>query len=587
MAEAAWDLVIRGGTIVDGSGGEPFEADVAVTDGAIVAVGRLTGRGREEIDARGKIVTPGFVDVHTHYDGQATWDERLQPSSWHGVTTVVQGNCGVGFAPCRAEDRDRLVYLMEGVEDLPYPVLTAGLPWNWQSFPDYLDALAQRRFDLDVATQLPHAAVRVNVMRERGVAREPATPQDIARMAAIAREAVEAGALGFSTSRTLNHRTKAGEPTPTLTAEEDELTGIAMGLAAANGGRGAGVLQLVSDFHPDAAGEFAMFRRIVEKSGRPLSFSLAQSHQAPDSYRLILDALRDAVDSGLPMKAQVSARAVGVLFGLDLTVNPFSAHDTYREIAALPVADQVARLRDPAFRARLFGETPNPRGPFASANLGAWNGMYPLGSESPDYEPTQDRTIAAIAAVQGRDPQEVALDHLLSNDGRGILYLPFLSYGYGSLDASYEMMMHRDTVPGLSDGGAHVGMICDGSFPTSLLTHWTRDRARGPKLSLPFVVKQQAADTAALVGLGDRGMILPGLRADLNVIDYDNLTLLAPDIIHDLPAGGRRLMQRARGYVATIVAGQITYRDGEPTGALPGRLVRGARGAPAARRLAA
>lgn len=587
MADAAWDLVIRGGTIVDGSGGEPFEADVAVADGTIAAIGRIAGRGREEIDARGKIVTPGFVDVHTHYDGQATWDERLQPSSWHGVTTVVQGNCGVGFAPCRPEDRDRLVYLMEGVEDLPYPVLTAGLPWNWRSFPDYLDALGQRRFDLDVATQLPHAAVRVHVMRERGVAREPATADDIAQMAAIARAGVEAGALGFSTSRTLNHRTKAGEPTPTLTAEEDELTGIAMGLAAANGGRGAGVLQLVSDFHPDAAGEFAMFRRIVEKSGRPLSFSLAQSHQAPDSYRMILDWLGQAVDAGLPMKAQVSARAVGVLFGLDLTVNPFSGHEAYREIAALPVAAQLARLRDPAFRARLLAETPDPRGPFASANLTAWAGMYPLGPESPDYEPTQDRTIAAIAAAQGREPQEVALDHLLSNDGRGILYLPFLSYGYGSLDASHEMMLHRDTVPGLSDGGAHVGMICDGSFPTSLLTHWTRDRTRGPKLSLPFVVKQQAADTAALVGLGDRGMILPGLRADLNVIDYDNLTLLAPEVIHDLPAGGRRLMQRARGYVATIVAGQITYRDGEPTGALPGRLVRGARGTPAARRFAA
>jgi len=587
MADAAWDLVIRGGTIVDGSGGEPFEANVAVADGVIAAVGRIPGRGREEIDARGMIVTPGFVDVHTHYDGQATWDERLQPSSWHGVTTVVQGNCGVGFAPCRPEDRDRLVYLMEGVEDLPYPVLTAGLPWNWRGFPDYLDALGQRRFDLDVATQLPHAAVRVHVMGERGVAREPATAADIAQMAAIAREAVEAGALGFSTSRTLNHKTRAGEPTPTLAAGEDELTGIAMGLAAANGGRGAGVLQCVSDFHPDPAAEFAMFRRIVEASGRPLSFSLAQSHQAPDSYRLLLDALGQAVDDGLPMKAQVSARAVGVLFGLDLTVNPFSAHEAYREIAALPLAGQVARLRDPAFRARLLAETPDPRGPFGSASLTAWAGMYPLGADSPDYEPTQDRTIAALAAAHGCDPQAVALDHLLSNEGRGILYLPFLSYGYGSLDASYEMMMHRDTVPGLSDGGAHVGMICDGSFPTSLLTHWTRDRVRGPKLSLPFVVKQQAADTAALVGLGDRGMILPGLRADLNVIDYANLTLLAPEVAHDLPAGGRRLMQRADGYVATIVAGQITYRDGEPTGALPGRLVRGARGTPAARRLAA
>ena len=579
MPQAAYDLVIRGGTIVDGSGGEPFEGDVAVAGGAIVGVGRVAGRGAEEIDARGQIVAPGFVDVHTHYDGQATWDARMQPSSWHGVTTVVQGNCGVGFAPCRPEDRDWLVYLMEGVEDLPYPVLAAGLPWNWQSFPDYLDALGQRRFDVDIGTQLPHAALRVHVMRERGVAREPATAEDIAAMARIARAAVEAGALGFSTSRTLNHKTKAGEPTPTLTAEEDELTGIAMALATANGGRGAGVLQFVSDFHPDPASEFAMFRRIVEKSGRPLSFSLAQSHQAPDSFRLILDALEAAVDAGLPMKAQVSPRAVGVLFGLDLTLNPFSAHATYKGIAHLPLAERVAAMRDPGFQARLFAETPSPADPFASASLTAWAGMYPLGAESPDYEPTQDRTVAALAQAQGRDPKALALDHLLSNGGQGILYLPFLSYGYGSLAASHEMLSHRDTVPGLSDGGAHVGMICDGSFPTSLLTHWTRDRTRGPKLSLPFVVKQQCADTATLVGLGDRGRIAVGLRADLNVIDYERLTLLAPEIVHDLPAGGRRLMQRARGYTATILAGEVTYRDGEPTGALPGRMLRGARNA--------
>ena len=587
MAQHAYDLVIRGGTIVDGSGGEPFVGDVAVADGLIVGVGTVAGKGAEEIDARGQLVTPGFVDVHTHYDGQATWDERMQPSSWHGVTTVVQGNCGVGFAPCRPEDRDRLVYLMEGVEDLPYPVLTAGLPWNWQSFPDYLDALGERRFDLDIATQVPHAALRVHVMRKRGVAREPATPADIAEMARLAREAVEAGALGFSTSRTLNHKTKAGEPTPTLTAEEDELLGIAMGLAAANGGRGAGVLQFVSDFYPDPAAEFAMFRRIVEKSGRPLSFSLAQSHQSPDSFRIILAALKDAVDAGLPMKAQVSPRAVGVLFGLDLTLNPFSAHRTYQAIHHLPLAERVTAMRDPEFQARLFAEAPRPADPFASASLTAWAGMYPLGAESPDYEPTQDRTVAALAEAQGRDPKAVVLDHLLLNDGRGILYLPFLSYGYGSLDASYEMLSHRDTVPGLSDGGAHVGMICDGSFPTSLLTHWTRDRTRGPRLDVPFVVKRQCADTAALVGLGDRGRIAVGLRADLNVIDYDRLTLLAPEIAHDLPAGGKRLMQRATGYTHTIVAGQVTYRDGEPTGALPGRLLRGARGVPAAGRMAA
>lgn len=587
MGEAAYDIVVRGGTIVDGTGGVPFEGDVALAGGAIVRVGAVARRGREEIDARGRLVTPGFVDVHTHYDGQATWDERMQPSSWHGVTTVVQGNCGVGFAPCRPADRDRLVYLMEGVEDLPYPVLTAGLPWDWESFPQYLDSLSRRRFDLDIATQVPHAALRVHVMGARGVAREPATAQDIARMAMLAREAVEAGALGFSTSRTLNHRTKAGEPTPTLTAAEDELTGIAMGLAAANGGRGAGVLQFVSDFHPDPVAEFAMFRRIVERSGRPLSFSLAQSHQAPESYRLLLRALEAAVDAGLPMKAQVAPRAVGVLFGLDLTLNPFSGHDSYRAVAALPLAERVRAMRDPAFRARLLAEAPDAGGPFGQAGLANWAGMYPFGREAPDYEPAADRTVAAIAAAEGRAPREVALDHLLSDDGGGILYLPFLGYADGSLDAAYEMLTHRDTVPGLSDGGAHVGMICDGSFPTSLLTHWTRDRTRGPRLRVEEVVKRQAADTAALVGLLDRGRIAEGMRADLNVIDYDRLTLMAPEIVHDLPAGGKRLMQRATGYVATIVAGAITYRDGEPTGALPGRLLRSARSAPAARREAA
>ena len=581
MPQSAYDLVIRGGTIVDGSGGETFIGDVAVSRGLIAGIGKIVGTGREEIDARGRLVTPGFVDVHTHYDGQATWDSRMQPSSWHGVTTVVQGNCGVGFAPCRPADRDRLIYLMEGVEDLPFPVLTAGLPWNWESFSDYLDALQAREFDIDIGTQVPHAALRVHVMGARGVAREPATPDDIAEMAALAKAAVEAGALGFSTSRTLNHRTKAGEPTPTLTAEEDELTGIAMGLAAANNGRGAGVLQVVSDFFPDPESEFAMFRRIVEKSGRPLSFSLAQSHRAPDSHRILLRMLSDAVDAGLPIKAQVSPRAVGVLFGLDLTLNPFSEYPAYQAIAHLPLAERVAALRDATFRERLLGESPAANGSFAAASLAAFETMYPLDARTPDYEPTSDRTIAAIAQAVGRDPRSVALDQLLANDGAGLIYMPFLSYGYGSLDASYEMLLHRDTVPGLSDGGAHVGMICDGSFPTSLLTHWTRDRTRGPRLTIPFVIKQQCADTAALAGLGDRGRIEVGLRADLNVIDHEGLSLGAPEVAHDLPAGGRRLMQRARGYLFTIVAGEITYRDGEPTGALPGRVLRGARNATA------
>ncbi len=574
--ERAYDLVVRGGTLADGTGAPTYEADIAIRNGRIAAVGGIGGRGAEEIDARGRLVTPGFVDIHTHYDGQATWDCHMQPSSWHGVTTVVMGNCGVGFAPCRPEDHDRLIRLMEGVEDIPFPVLTQGLPWTWESFPDYLDALSRRRFDVDIGAQLPHAALRVFVMGERGAARAPATAADIAAMAELAQQAMAAGALGFSTSRTLNHRTSDGQPTPTLTAGEDELTGIAMGLARAR----AGVLQVVSDF-ADPAAEFAMLRRIVEASGRPLSFSLTQHAKAPQAWRLLLDALGDATGAGLPMKAQVCGRPVGILFGFELTLNPFSRHPTYRAMAHLPLAERVTRLRDPAVRTALLNEAAAVEPGFATQITRNWGNMYLMG-EVPDYEPRPSQTLAALAEVRGISPEALALDHLLSDEGRGMLYLPFLNYAEGSLAPSYEMLGHPDAVPGLSDGGAHVGMICDGSFPTSNLTHWTRDRTRGPRFDLEAMVRMQTRDTARAVGLHDRGMIAAGHRADLNIIDYDHLTLEAPKVAYDLPAGGRRLIQRARGYVATLVAGQVTQRDGEPTGALPGRLLRGARAEPVA-----
>ncbi|MFC3080485.1 amidohydrolase family protein [Phenylobacterium terrae] len=574
--EKAYDLVVRGGTVVDGTGAAPLEADVAVKDGRIAAVGKVSGTCAEELDAKGLLVTPGFVDIHTHYDGQATWDERMQPSSWHGVTTVVMGNCGVGFAPCKPEDHDRLIRLMEGVEDIPFPVLSLGLPWNWESYPDYLDALARRRFDVDIASQLPHAALRVFVMGERGANREPATEADIHAMAAIARRAAEAGAIGFSTSRTLNHRTSDGQPTPTLTAGEDELTGIALGLAAA----GKGVLQFVSDF-VDPEAEFDMLQRIVERSGRPLSISLVQSPREPLVYRYLLERMRAANEKGLRMRAQVATRPVGVLFGLELTVNPFSRHPSYREIARLPLDERVARLRDPGFRARLLAEeSDSPKTPGLSPAR-SWDKIQLMGEE-PDYEPRPETSIAAIAERQGKDPYEIALDHMLTNGGRGMLYLPLLNYADYSLDPAYEMLNHPDVVPGLSDGGAHVGMICDGSFPTTNIVHWTRDRTRGPKLPLEKMVKAQCRDTAETVGLYDRGLLAPGYRADINLIDYDRLTLKAPEVAYDLPSGGRRLIQRAEGYVATLLAGQVTYRDGEPTGALPGRLLRGAQDAPAA-----
>lgn len=428
-AEARWDLVIRNGSVIDGSGKAPFNADIAIKDGLIAQIGQVSGTGAEEIDAAGKLVTPGFVDIHTHYDGQATWGSQMTPSSWHGVTTVVMGNCGVGFAPCRSEDHDRLIRLMEGVEDIPFPVLAEGLPWNWESFPDYLSALQQRAFDVDIGAQLPHAALRVFVMGERGAHREPATPADIAAMAAIAQRAMEAGALGFSTSRTLNHRTSDGQPTPTLTAAEDELTGIAMGLAAA----GKGVLQVVSDF-ADPQAEFAMFRRMVEASGRPLSFSLVQSPKAPDAWKIMLEGLSDATAAGLPMKAQVCGRPVGVLLGFELTLNPFSHTDAYKEIAHLPFEVRLARLQDKIFQAALLEQATPARGHAIAAGLTRnWSTMFLMGDE-PDYEQTPDQTLAALAQARGVTPDHLALEHMLSRGGKGMLYLPFLNYADGSLD---------------------------------------------------------------------------------------------------------------------------------------------------------
>jgi len=573
------DLIIRNGLVYDGTGAAAFQADIAIDAGHISRIGpvgeKLDASGREEIAAGGKIVTPGFVDIHTHYDGQVSWGETLDPSSLHGVTTAVMGNCGVGFAPCHEQDHDRLIRLMEGVEDIPFPVLTEGLPWKWKSFGDYLDFLAPRHFDIDVAAQLPHAALRVFVMGERGANREDATEDEIAEMQKLACEAMQAGAIGFSTSRTLNHRTADGQPTPTLTASEAELTGIALGLKHA----GCGVLQFVSDFN-DPENEAMMLRRIVETSGRPLSVSLAQADVAPHSWRSLLDVIEQAKQDGLPMRAQVGPRPVGVLLGLELTLNPFSAHPSFAEIADLPIAEKRQKLLAPAFRAKLLAETPSAENPFVVSLLRNFGKLFTLGNP-PNYEPTADRTIEAIAEARQVSAEEVALDLMLEADGTGMLYLPFLNYAQGTLDPCYEMLKSDASLPGLSDGGAHVGMICDGSFPTTLLTHWTRDRTRGEKLPLEFVIHKQTMATAHWVGLHDRGVLAAGYRADINIIDHENLTLHAPQVNYDLPAQGRRLMQHASGYVATIVAGEVIYRDGKPTGARPGRLVRGAQASPA------
>lgn len=567
---AEHDLVIRGGFVVDGSGAPGRAADIAITDGKIAEVGAINASGREEIEARDKLVAPGFVDIHTHYDGQVTWGDALSPSSHHGVTTAVMGNCGVGFAPVRTHDHDRLIRLMEGVEDIPFPVLSEGLPWNWESFPDYLDSLEGRAFDIDFGAQLPHAALRVYVMGDRGANREDASDDDIAAMAGLAKAAVEAGALGFSTSRTLNHRTSDGQPTPTLTASEKELTGIAMALAEA----GKGVLQFVSDFN-DPQKEAAMLRRIVEQSGRPLSVSLAQADVSPDGWKHLLAEIESAAEAGLDMRAQVGPRPVGVLLGLELTLNPFSGHPVYQSIANEPFEKRVHMLSDPAFQQRLLADEPDADNPFVKSILRNFGKMFVLG-DPPDYEPTEDKTVAAIAKARGTTPEAVALDLMLADEGRGMVYLPFLNYAQGSLDPVKAMLESPASLPGLSDGGAHVGMICDGSFPTTLLTHWTRDRSRGEKLPLEFLIKRQCHDTAAWVGLKDRGLLKPGYRADINIIDHDRLRLHTPHIVYDLPAGGRRLMQHADGYEATLVAGQVIQRDGEATGAKPGRLVRGA-----------
>ena len=568
---SSFDLVIRGGEVADGLGGALRSADVAVRDGRIVEVGKLTGSGKQEIDARGLLVTPGFVDIHTHYDGQVMWDSQLAPSSWHGVTTAVMGNCGVGFAPVRTRDHERLIELMEGVEDIPGAALHEGLGWGWESFADYLDAVERRPHDIDVCAQLPHGALRVYVMGERAARLEAATPDDIAQMRRLAAEAMRAGALGFSTSRSMNHRSIKGDPIPSLRATRDELMGIALGLRDA----GRGVLQFISDFNaPSLEVEFAMLRELVEVSGRPMSISLAQRHSSSRGWRKLLNLVGDAVAAGLTMRAQVAPRPIGVLFGLQGSRNPFSACPSFKaEVAALPLAGKVERLRDPLLRARLLVEIEALQGDSMGLRLTAFDRIFPFG-DPPDYEPAASSSLAAQAVSRGVSAAELAYDLLLEDEGRAFLFAPFANYADYNLDACREMLDDPNTVVGLGDGGAHVSIISDGSFPTYLLTHWGRDRPQG-RFDLAWLVKRQTSDTARAVGLLDRGVIAPGMKADLNVIDMAKLGLSAPVMSADLPAGGKRLLQRASGYVATVVSGVPVYRDGQATGALPGRLVRG------------
>ena len=580
-----YDLIIRHGTVVDGTGDQRRRADVAVTNGVIVAVGpSLEGEAVTEIDATDRIVTPGFVDCHTHYDGQVTWDDQLNPSSGHGVTTVVMGNCGVGFAPVRPGSEEWLIQLMEGVEDIPGSALSEGITWGWESFPQYLDALEQRELSIDVGTQIAHGAVRGYVMGERGAKNEPAGADDIAAMADLVREAIEAGALGVSTSRTLGHKAIDGEPVPGTFAAEDEL--FALGQALRDGG--GGVFELAP---AGAAGmdliappkEMDWMCRLSAEFDQPVSFALTQVDAKPDLWREMMDESLRAVDRGAAVYPQVAARPFGMIVGLQ-THHPFTKRPTYVELAAnLAFPEVIAEMAKPAVRAAILAEDDLPPDPTKLFDgLNALFALMPdkvfsLG-DPPDYEPGPEMSAAAQAEAAGRELFDFFYDMFMDDAGRAMMMMPLFNYSYGNSDATREMLLHPQGVSGLSDGGAHCGMICDASIPTYLLTHWTRDRTRGPKLDLEWVVRKQARDTAHLYGLTDRGTIEVGKKADLNVIDHDNLRLGRPTLAHDLPAGGRRLLQDATGYDYTIVSGQITRRGGVDTGARPGGLVRGGQG---------
>ncbi|WP_309643710.1 amidohydrolase family protein [Phenylobacterium sp.] len=572
------DLVIRNGMLVDGTGAAPRRADVAVDAGLVTQVGEVAAKGRREIDAAGLIVTPGWVDIHTHYDGQATWDAYLSPSCWHGVTTVVMGNCGVGFAPARPDRHDWLIGLMESVEDIPGAALAEGIKWDWETFPEYMDSLERKPRVLDIATQAPHGAIRAYVMGERGARNEMATPEDIAEMAQITREAVEAGALGFSTSRTQLHRAKDGDAMPGTFAGADEMIGIGEALGQA----GHGVFEMASDMTiPED--EFAWMKAFATKTGLPVTFGLLQSPGAPDKWRDMLKLTEEARAEGAQITAQIACRPTGMVLGWQSTVHPFVRKSAYRAIAHLPFAERLVHLKDPTVREAILSEDAPPPPGIGAILTHGFKTMFRLERNGQlDYEPRPEDSIAAEAERAGCKPDQIVYDMLMENDGRGYIYLPLLNYAQFNFDHIAEMMRHPATILSLSDGGAHCGVICDASFPTYMLTHWVRDRSRGERLSLEKVVSMQTRDTAKLYGLNDRGVIAPGMKADLNVIDFEALSIRAPEMVFDLPADGRRLVQRADGYRATVVSGVVTFENGEATGDLPGKLIRGPQASPLA-----
>jgi N-acyl-D-aspartate/D-glutamate deacylase len=560
------DLVIRGGTVVDGTGAPRRVADVAVDADKIAAVDSDVGRGRREIDAKGLLVTPGFVDVHTHYDGQATWDPYLTPSSWHGVTTVIFGNCGVGFAPVRRGAAPYLINLMEGVEDIPGSVLAEGVSFEWESFPEYMEALASAPKAVDIGAQVPHGVLRFYVMGERGAdhAASP-TEDEIARMGELLEQALNAGALGFTTSRTIKHKAKDGRFTPSLSAHQPEL----LGLAAAMKRAGRGVIEVNSDFGP---GEFEVLRAAAEVASRPLSVLLLQVNNAPDLWRETRAEIHAARKAGLDVNGQVGCRPIGLIWGLETSTNPFSTHPAWTAMSHLSAAQRFERLkREPELRRTLVEQRPADQQTrmieTALPRTYVMDGSY-------DYEPDPSNSIAARAQIEGRSVWALALQAMIAEEGKGLLSHTFENYTEGSLEVIREMLVDEATIMGLGDGGAHVCTVCDAGSPTFLLAHWARDRKRGTRLPLEFLVRKQTRDCALAYGLPDRGVLAAGRKADINVIDFERLRVLKPEVVYDLPAGGKRLVQRARGYRHTFVAGTETLRDDEHTGELPGRLLR-------------
>ncbi len=563
------DLVIRGGTIVDGTGRARFNGDIAIDGTRIVAVGNVPSAGKREIDAHGQLVTPGWVDIHTHYDGQALWDPYLTPSSWHGCTSVVMGNCGVGFAPVMPGREEWLIELMESVEDIPGSALAEGIDWSWESYPQYLDALAAQPRAIDVGAQIPHCAVRAYVMGDRCLTETTAAPEEISAMADVVRDGLRAGALGFSTSRTAVHRTRDGDAVPGTYAGEQELYGIARGMQQA----GHGVFQMASDLG-EQDGDLRWMKQLSKEFGVRVSVNLFQNDGDPDGYRRTLAGMAKADAEGAQLYAQVSGRTAGLLMSLEGTLHPFQSKTAYRQIRHLPLSERVARMREPDTRAAILAKEDRPRSPEAKRFLEGWHKMFRLG-DPPDYEPPLSESFAERARREATTPETLAYDALLEHDGRGLIYFPLLNYARYSLDPSLEMMQAPNTHFGGSDGGAHCGVICNVSLPTHNLAFWCRDRSRGGRLPIEFIVHKQTMGTADLHGLNDRGRLAPGYLADINVIDFDHLALEPPKMAFDLPTDARRLVQGARGYSMTVKAGQVIYEDGEPTGALPGQLVRG------------